>query len=284
MNRSFWLNELMMLVAFQTAALSPVRAEDALEISDYWRGIYQTTAEKLIVASQPEGPPLELVPQPLLYYQNPVRVYEQHGALYLWTLKGRPQFLGAIWSGADLSSAGRFRMLSHEGHSLAQQSLQATLGEQTMWVCEGQGVQWHKAAGDVTVAPSKPLRLTQMRRLVQGLEAKMHSENGELRLLPHPLYRYPENVPGAIDGAIFGFVMGTDPELFLIVEARQDGWHLAAARFTNEILTVDQPGDQIYRCEHILERTSTGPYWLNWDVERLPSHGQAQAATSEDQP
>jgi hypothetical protein len=69
-------------------------------------------------------------------------------------------------------------------------------------------------------------------------------KNTELRLLPQPLYRYPDQTRGVIDGAVFAFVMATDPELFIVIEQRRDetsgkpGWRLAPARFTGESLRL----------------------------------------------
>jgi hypothetical protein len=62
-----------------------------------------------------------------------------------------------------------------------------------------------------------------------------------LRLLPTPLYRYdPKESETAVsflkDGALFAFVMGTDPEVILLLEAvERDGkssWQFAFARAT----------------------------------------------------
>jgi hypothetical protein len=59
-------------------------------------------------------------------------------------------------------------------------------------------------------------------------------------LLTQPLYRYEGLDPGkldrgVLDGAIFSFAVGTDPEVLLVLEARQlkDGarWEFAIARF-----------------------------------------------------
>jgi hypothetical protein len=57
----------------------------------------------------------------------------------------------------------------------------------------------------------------------------------DMRLLPAPVYRYASEKQGVTDGAIFAFVRGTDPEAFLLIEARKgaDGpeWQFAFARF-----------------------------------------------------
>ena len=43
----------------------------------------------------------------------------------------------------------------------------------------------------------------------------------QMRLLTQPIFRYASPQAGIIDGTMFAFVQGTDPEVFLQVEARQ---------------------------------------------------------------
>ena len=49
------------------------------------------------------------------------------------------------------------------------------------------------------------------------------TDREELRLLPKPLYRYEPKAGPVIDGAVFAFVMGTDPESLLLIEAVKSG-------------------------------------------------------------
>ena len=42
-----------------------------------------------------------------------------------------------------------------------------------------------------------------------------------LRLLAQPIYRYENTKGDLIDGGFFAFVQGTDPEVFLLIEARR---------------------------------------------------------------
>src|SRR5262249_37749952 len=57
----------------------------------------------------------------------------------------------------------------------------------------------------------------------------------QLRLLPQPLLRYEPGVKDIVDGALFAFSLGTDPEAILVLEAHQAGvkteWEYAFARF-----------------------------------------------------
>src|SRR5207249_2854547 len=65
----------------------------------------------------------------------------------------------------------------------------------------------------------------------------------ELRLLPQPIYRFPDSAD--VDGGVFAFVQTTDPEVLLLLRAspqtREAGWEFAAARMTlvHAFLKVD---------------------------------------------
>jgi hypothetical protein len=54
--------------------------------------------------------------------------------------------------------------------------------------------------------------------------------------LSTPLYRYEKPPGDVLEGAVFAFVLGTDPELLLVLEARRDEgatvWQYALARMT----------------------------------------------------
>jgi hypothetical protein len=75
-----------------------------------------------------------------------------------------------------------------------------------------------------------PARLRQMKSLAEQFQASMlgwdpaDGVREELRLLPRPLYRYElakGKDSGLVDGAVFAFVTGTDPEALLLLEATQ---------------------------------------------------------------
>jgi hypothetical protein len=67
------------------------------------------------------------------------------------------------------------------------------------------------------------LRLAQMRAIAADFSVTDYFKGTkqDLRLLPQPLYRYSEKGK-ILDGALFVFVVATDPECCLLVEAYQD--------------------------------------------------------------
>jgi hypothetical protein len=75
---------------------------------------------------------------------------------------------------------------------------------------------------------------------------------GPLRLLPRPLFQYEAIEAGVHEGALFAFVMGTDPELFLLLETRRTEagpvWQYAVARFTTVSLQLSHDGREVWQC------------------------------------
>jgi hypothetical protein len=94
-----------------------------------------------------------------------------------------------------------------------------------------------------------------MRRLAQeftGHETDSDGRRYDLRLLPAPMYRYPAAKSGVVDGALFTLVSmeGTDPEVWLLLEARQEGgktrWEYACCRFSNRDLCVQRKNEEVW--------------------------------------
>jgi hypothetical protein len=87
------------------------------------------------------------------------------------------------------------------------------------------------------------VRLRQMKTLASQFSSTMlgwradNSDREVLRLLPQPLYRYESKRSDVLDGAVFAFVQGTDPESVLLIEAVHTGdgleWQFAFARRTS---------------------------------------------------
>jgi hypothetical protein len=79
--------------------------------------------------------------------------------------------------------------------------------------------------------------------------------------------RYQSKNPDVLDGAIFAIVLGTDPELLLLIEARRDGhehrWQYAVARMNDNSLAVYYQGRKVWRAEAIKARDPLrDPYCL----------------------
>src|SRR5205814_2480882 len=96
---------------------------------------------------------------------------------------------------------------------------------------------WSAIPGGPEPATTRPGRLIQMRKLAMTFEGYIGTpaaRKQELRLLPQPIYRFPE--AAAYDGAVFAYAQATDPEILLLVradsQAAKPAWEFAAARMT----------------------------------------------------
>jgi hypothetical protein len=82
-----------------------------------------------------------------------------------------------------------------------------------------------------------------------------------LRLLPTPISRYGKAGGTPEDGALFAFVLGTDPEAFLFIEARNGAsaleWQFAFAPMTCWALKAEHKGRSVWSLPF---RDSSNPF------------------------
>ncbi len=197
-----------------------------------------------VTAGEQQTQALELIREPILTWSNPVR-NEARGAYFVWTLEGRPLVVGTIMTHPLVRDRTQ-RVIRHEFHSLASSEVTANFEGKTVWETRGAGVIWNH----LKVAPpdvEARRRIRQMKGLARSVmtQAVTREETRKLRLLPNPLFRYKSASGNVVDGAMFAFVTGTDPEVLLLLEARAEGnglkWYSACARQTSYELSAKLP-------------------------------------------
>jgi hypothetical protein len=172
---------------------------------------------------------LELESKSLLNYSNPVRG-EVYGNVFVWTHSGRPEVLGAIF---DFRSENR---MDSEFHVLAGDRTRAFRDGKSFLRLDQPGIEFVPLKEAPPPAATAAGRLRQMRDLARDFAVERnHPEQKRefMRLLGQPIYRYSSAAANVVDGAIFVFVEGTDPEAFLLLEAAGEGqpvWRFAFAR------------------------------------------------------
>jgi hypothetical protein len=183
-----------------------------------------------------------MTPHRVLRWRNVTRgTQETEGVFVLWANKGRPEALASIypWEG----------LLNHDFVSLSREAkLVAREGGHVVWSPETPGVEFREFADAPAPADTPAARLRQMRVLADRFKVTMtgwkadKSDREELRLLPKPLFREEPSealapATGWIDGGVFAFVQGTDPEAVLLLEVvRKNGrpnWQYGFARATS---------------------------------------------------
>lgn len=186
-----------------------------------------------------KGKPLELAREPKLKFSNPANSDVQ-GCIFVWTREERPLVVGSFHKWFSRRAATHH--WQHEFHSLAEGPLRATFHGDAVWATEEAGLEFVAIPKAPATAANKSQRLLQLRQLGKEFSAIARYENApsdiELRLLPRPIYSYAAPKQGIVEGGLFAFVRGTDPEMFLLIEARgkdaaSAGWKFAGVRMTN---------------------------------------------------
>jgi hypothetical protein len=196
----------------------------------------------------PDRVPLVMQQEPVLRWPNSTRD-TQEGATFVWTLDGRPEAICCIWE-----NGGRF--LNHAFQSLSNSKLIAEHSGRTLWNPQKAGIELTSFPKAPQPADSAGKRLAQMKELARRFACRLNDDGKleELRFLPRPLYRYKVERKDLIDGALFAFVQGTDPEVVLVLEAArpdakpetQPEWRYALTRRSMLALEADLDGKRIW--------------------------------------
>src|SRR5204863_2646203 len=134
--------------------------------------------------------------------------------------------------------------LYQEFQSLAFGPLTAERGGKTLWEPAQPGVKFAPLPDAPQPAATEPKRSIQLKSLaarfraevVKGAPTYPDGSVWQLRLMTKPLVRYGSPEKLARDGAVFVFCQDTDPDVFLMLEARGKGddgerdelvWHYA---------------------------------------------------------
>ncbi len=247
------LRSITLLFVVAIAAIwCELRAEDkpAQKMSGWQRLFRKHTAEyKMVVEGdggdeEKGGVEAKLVPEPILQWSQPVRGGAD-GAVFVWTLEGRPVVIGTFFIWPTEGKQG----VAHELHSLSQSPVVGTWRDRR-WTPPKDSIVWKTVPDAPVAAATAEQRLRQMRDLSRQFTAESHDREDrrwDLRRLASPIFRYgvgsdrKEGSASAerdiLDGALFGFVEGTDLEIVLSLQARKtaDGycWEYALSRMSD---------------------------------------------------
>jgi len=213
------------------------------KLSGWQRLFRKHSCEYTITVDGIDKAPLQLVKEPILNWSQPVRGGAD-GAVFIWTQAGRPLVIGTmfIWPQKDGKQG-----IAHELHSLSSAPLVGVWRDRT-WTPPRDAIVWNSLADAPSPAATPEQRLRQMRDLARQFSAESHDRDErkwDLRLLPRHIYRYDfagqktqiEAEREILDGALFGFVEGTDLEIVLLIQARKTDagprWEYALARMSD---------------------------------------------------
>jgi hypothetical protein len=175
------------------------------------------------------------------------------GLSVVWTDETRPQVIASIypWEG----------ILTQEYDVLARdEKITAKTNDRVVWRPAATGIEFRAFPRAPSPAKTQAQRRLQIKELAEQFEVTMigwsleKADREQLRLLPQPLYRYGGEGKDVLDGALFGYVIGTDPEAALMIEAfrTKDGnyqWQYAFVRQTSGGLEAKLQGEVVWTAE-----------------------------------
>lgn len=214
-----------------------VSADDQTSVAEQrvdW--LREKIAALRVVPARESSDACKLRDEPIIKWSNPVSGAE--GAVFVWTTDGRPIALAKC----HLNPRNSYHVETFI--SITDDRLQMTESGQTSWEPAEPGVKFITLEELGQPAATEALRLTQMRRAVReyrfvdnwGETRSATKSEWELRLMPAPLLRYSSASDKIVDGALFAFAQGTNPEALVLVEAVETAngpvWRAAPSRLT----------------------------------------------------
>jgi hypothetical protein len=227
-------------------------------------------AERICAAEMPnwkmtaDGTALDTPKESVLKWTNPSagRVY---GNTYVWLQEGRPVAASCLFRYFD-----PFRSFNGELVALAGTKLVAKRNDKIVWQPQDEW-KWHAIPGSPSPAATANLRLVQMRALagefaVEVLDTRNtpKGEDQTPRLLPKPIYRYDSERTKMVDGGLYAFVLGTDPELLLLLEcdaaAAKPEWRFGVGRMNRYQIRLKRKGETVWEVPAIKDNRREDAY------------------------
>ncbi|QDV47478.1 hypothetical protein Enr13x_73870 [Stieleria neptunia] len=217
---------------------------------------------------------------PLFRWDNPIS--GARGGVFLWTIDERP----VAMTKCHVNDRKQHYV---ESSVFLSDSLLLKYQDQTIWRPKESALKHVSVERDSSPVQSSVGRLVQMRQLAAdfAIEDTWGEGDGEpyqLRLIPRPLYRYASKEAGLLDGAVFAFVQGTNPEAVVIVEAirrnNQVQWHCGISRLTGYALTVERNGNVVYKVPKLNHPDHQNSYRHYWE-KPIPYPFQSEKTSGE---
>jgi hypothetical protein len=195
---------------------------------------------------------LKFVDKPLLRYSDPTRGLENETTLLdasLWRLgeSGRPT---AIVTLEMYRAPDQPDVLAYEFLSFTKQTFELALD------VGAKKIRWDATGTDLKLAPlpdaPKPAamataRLRQLRELSRRFKVieTLRDEKIDCRLMTQPIDRYSDEKHEIVDGALFVFANGTNPEGGVLLETDGKTWSYGVFRLSAAGASVELDGREV---------------------------------------
>jgi hypothetical protein len=262
--------------------VSPVRgvpADEMTAITECFSAVRGESADRR---------PLPLRRDPLERWSDPAEDPPE-GALWAWGERGRPYALLAMERNRDRDRGGDaetwgFELISLTDEPIAveannevrarnarsAENARPVLGGAIHWAPTRPGLTFRDVPHAPPPAQTAQARLPQMQDLMKRFSAAVHSGRppSSLRLVLDPIDRYADTMAGQVDGAIFVFAVGKNPEVIVLLEAQgpavdKAAWCYAVAPATVAPFEISIDGKQVWTAPYHsdAENTAEAPYF-----------------------
>ena len=240
----------VMLASFLNYSQAQEKIDTKVELQR-WQEYYQAVAGAYdFYLASDDKHKLTVSPKSLMSYSHPSAMKGTYGSFFVWTRSGRPELIGSIWS--ERVDGGQ-RIVMHEFHSLSLEAFAPTKVGRYTWAPKT-GINLKPIPNAAPPSPSKNVRKAQLRSLARKFAGYTSADGPKevpLRMPPEPIYRYESDLSEVLDGAIFAMFKEWDPEIMLLIEARQtpDGkkWFFGAGRFNGCDLRLTFRGENVWQ-------------------------------------
>ena len=237
-------------------------------VIEHWLKIVHGMAkQQTIAATEAPFTEFKLREKAVFRHTQPLRG-DDIGAVYVWTSQNeRPAAIGVFFAW----SQGNSRWVMQEFHSLHSGPIQKTMTGKKTWSSKVAGFEWE----EMTAVPpphkdtrKHPFQAKQIPRKLKVIAAKSKKERHPLRVVPKPFYEYADAENGIEYGAIYGFCQGTDTELIVLVESRNENnkrkWVYGLAPFTDYQLEVTRPDNSVWKSPAGELGENGKPHYWDW--------------------
>lgn len=237
----------------------------------------QALAEATEVVSRAEGPQLKLIATPVFRYDDQPRRFLD-ATMWVWTDGVRPVAFEKVEA-----MINRDTYKPQWGYcftSVSENLLSVTWSAERRFESKEPGVTFQVVADAPAVAERDTTRKRQARELARGFSARAvldpsRNDTQELRLLPTPIFEYPDPRTNQFLGAVFGFsTNGTNPDLLILFEVRKNKqkteWHFAPARMTSGGVTLTFRDKKVWETPFVRWQEAPFATWTFFQTPRIP--------------